>query len=58
MNPELREIVAKLKEKGNARFAKKEYSQAYDAYSSALKKGGDNAILYSNRAACCMHLGK
>lgn len=55
---DMADAAAKLKEEGNAHFSKKEYSQAYDKYTSALKKGGENAILYANRAACCMGLGK
>lgn len=46
------DVVKKLKDEGNAHFAKKEFSQAYDKYTAALSKGGDNAILYANRAAC------
>ncbi len=45
-------VVKKLKDEGNKHFAKNEFSQAYDKYSAALSRGGDNAILYANRAAC------
>lgn len=52
------QLAAQLKEEGNKFFTSKQYSQAYDKYSKALKVGGDNAILYANRAACCMPLGR
>ncbi|KAL5525220.1 hypothetical protein ACEPAF_9089 [Sanghuangporus sanghuang] len=52
------QLAAKLKEEGNKFFVGKQYSQAHDKYSKALKVGGDNAIIYANRAACCMSLGR
>ncbi|KAL5478894.1 hypothetical protein ACEPAI_2171 [Sanghuangporus weigelae] len=52
------QLAAKIKEEGNKFFVGKQYSQAYDKYSKALKVGGDNATIYANRAACCMSLGR
>ncbi len=52
------EAAARLKDEGNKHFEKKEFSQAYDKYTAALKKGGDSAILYANRAACLLSLRK
>lgn len=48
------DAAARLKDEGNKHFEKKEFSQAYDKYTAALKKGGDNAIIYANRAACLL----
>lgn len=49
--------AARLKEEGNRHFEKKEFSQAYDKYTAALKRG-ENAILYANRAACLLNQRK
>lgn len=46
------ERVKKLKEEGNNLFAQKQYVAAAEKYTEALQLGGDNAVLYSNRAAC------
>ncbi|KAH7881164.1 uncharacterized protein C8R40DRAFT_21713 [Lentinula edodes] len=46
------ERVKKLKEEGNKLFAQKQYVAAAEKYTEALQLGGDNAVLYSNRAAC------
>ncbi len=46
--------ATRLKEEGNKHFEKKEFSQSYDKYTAALEKGGENAILYGNRAACLL----
>ncbi|KAJ3869207.1 hypothetical protein EV359DRAFT_30566 [Lentinula novae-zelandiae] len=46
------ERVKKLKEEGNNLFAQKQYVTAAEKYTEALQLGGDNAVLYSNRAAC------
>ena len=58
MDSETQQLVAKLKEEGNALYAKKDFSRAYDKYTNALDEGGDNAVLYANRAACGMNLMK
>lgn len=54
----MEEVVAKLKEEGNAHFLQKEYLQACDKYTDALREGGNNAILYANRSACYIGLEK
>ncbi|KAJ3815600.1 hypothetical protein F5876DRAFT_30294 [Lentinula aff. lateritia] len=46
------ERVKRLKEEGNKLFAQKQYAAAAEKYTEALQLGGDNAVLYSNRAAC------
>ncbi|KAF5378219.1 hypothetical protein D9757_009179 [Collybiopsis confluens] len=50
------ERAEKLKEEGNQLFSKKNYVSAAAKYSEALQIGGDNAVLYSNRAACRLNL--
>lgn len=50
------ELVAKLKDEGNAFFLKKDYASAAAKYTEAIKIDGENAILYSNRAACRLNL--
>ncbi|KAJ4477334.1 hypothetical protein J3R30DRAFT_3703667 [Lentinula aciculospora] len=42
----------KLKDEGNAFFAKKQYLEAYARYSEGILLDANNAILYANRAAC------
>jgi stress-induced-phosphoprotein 1 len=44
--------VTRLKEEGNAFFAKKDYLEASIKYTEAIAVDGSNAVLYSNRAAC------
>ncbi|TCD61454.1 hypothetical protein EIP91_008411 [Steccherinum ochraceum] len=43
---------AKLKEEGNALFAKKDYEAAVRKYTEALKLDDNNAVIYANRSAC------
>lgn len=50
--------AAKIKEEGNKLFSSKQYSQALDKYSKALRVGGDNAVIFSNRSACLLSLGR
>lgn len=50
------ELVAKLKDEGNVFFLKKDYASAAAKYTEAIKIDGENAILYSNRAACRLNL--
>ena len=46
--------AAQLKEEGNKFYIQKDYVQAYSKYSEAIAKDQDNAVLYANRAACCI----
>ena len=48
----------RLKAEGNALFAKKDFARASKKYTEALKHDGENAILYSNRAACSLGLNR
>lgn len=48
----------KLKEEGNKLFIAKRFSQAYDKYSKAILVGGDNAVIFANRSACLLALGR
>ncbi|KAI0793345.1 hypothetical protein C8Q75DRAFT_804170 [Abortiporus biennis] len=50
--------VAKLKDQGNALFVKKQYREAYQKYTEAIKQDDKNAIICANRAACCLNLKK
>jgi Flp pilus assembly protein TadD len=50
--------VDRLKAEGNALFAKKKFSAAYKKYSEALEHDGNNPVLYSNRAACCLNMNR
>ncbi|KAH8086614.1 hypothetical protein BXZ70DRAFT_1011706 [Cristinia sonorae] len=51
-------LAAQLKAEGNALFLKKDYKLAHARYTQAIKEDGNNAILYANRAACCLGLQK
>lgn len=48
--------AAQLKAEGNALFAKKDFKQAIQKYGEAIDVDGNNAVLYSNRAACHLNL--
>lgn len=48
--------AAQLKAEGNALFAKKNFKQAIQKYGEAIDVDGNNAVLYSNRAACHLNL--
>ena len=47
-----------LKAEGNALFGQGDLAGAYEKYTEALKHDDKNAILYSNRAACCLGLNR
>lgn len=51
-------LVAKLKDEGNALFAKKDYRSAYHKYTKALELDDKNVVLYANRAACSQNTKK
>mmetsp|Transcript_48971 Transcript_48971/g.153806 ORF Transcript_48971/g.153806 Transcript_48971/m.153806 type:complete len:356 (-) Transcript_48971:37-1104(-) len=46
------------KKEGNQHFAAGDYVKAVAAYNKAIKSDPDNGVLYSNRAAAFIHLGK
>lgn len=46
------ENMEELKNKGNAAFASKNFSEAIGFFSQAINLAPDNHILYSNRSAC------
>ncbi|KZP31804.1 hypothetical protein FIBSPDRAFT_1037356 [Athelia psychrophila] len=46
--------AAELKDEGNKFYAQKQYAEAYDKYGAAIAQDPNNAILYSNRAACSL----
>ncbi|KAK7029548.1 hypothetical protein VNI00_014425 [Paramarasmius palmivorus] len=46
------ERAKKLKDEGNALFAKEDYKAAVQKYTQAIALDDKNAILYANRAAC------
>ncbi|OHT12567.1 TPR Domain containing protein [Tritrichomonas foetus] len=54
-NPELAE---QAKQEGNTFFANKEFPQAIERYSEAIKRAPRNPALYSNRAAAYSKLGE
>ncbi len=50
------ERAVKLKAEGNKFFLQKDYANAAAKYTEAIGLDEDNAILYSNRAACRLNL--
>jgi tetratricopeptide (TPR) repeat protein len=51
-------IVEEFKAKGNACFAKGAFQEAVDLYNQAIDAASDNAVLYSNRSAALLRLGR
>ncbi|KAE9393430.1 hypothetical protein BT96DRAFT_999469 [Gymnopus androsaceus JB14] len=45
-------VIRTIKMEGNALFAANKYAEGEAKYTEAIEVGGDNAILYANRAAC------
>ncbi|KIK61273.1 hypothetical protein GYMLUDRAFT_166803 [Collybiopsis luxurians FD-317 M1] len=45
-------VAGILKEEGDLLFRESKYVEAIAKYTEALRVGGDNAILYSNRSLC------
>lgn len=54
----LTDEVLVLCEKADSHFRAKQYREANQTYSEALKQKPDNATLWSNKAAACMMLGE
>jgi hypothetical protein len=50
--------AALLKDEGNKFFSQKNYVQAFIKYSDAIAEDSTNAILFANRAACCLAMKK
>lgn len=50
--------AAQLKEEGNALFVQKHFACAYEKYSEAIAVDDQNAVLYANRSACSLGMGK
>ncbi|KAI0666285.1 hypothetical protein C8Q78DRAFT_464630 [Trametes maxima] len=55
--PDLSQAL-KLKAEGNGLFLKKDFPAAYNKYTEAIAHDAENAILYSNRAACSLSLNR
>jgi tetratricopeptide (TPR) repeat protein len=53
-----RSKAAQLKDEGNIFYAQQNYLQAYIKYSEAIAEDQSNAVLYTNRAACCLEMKK
>ncbi|KAI0651479.1 hypothetical protein C8Q79DRAFT_37533 [Trametes meyenii] len=51
-------LALKLKNEGNGLFVKKDFPAAYKKYTEAIVHDAENAILYSNRAACSLSLNR
>lgn len=47
-----------LREEGNALFAQKDFAGAYWIYTAAIEQDKSNPVLYANRAACLLPLGR
>lgn len=48
----------KLKGEGKTLYGKRDYLAAYTKYSEAIQKEGQNAVLYTNRAAYLLSIEK
>jgi stress-induced-phosphoprotein 1 len=58
VSAEARERSEALKDEGNALFKKKQFLQAAEAYTQAIKLCGDNKAVWSNRSATFLELGR
>lgn len=52
MSAEQKEKFEALKREGNEKFAAKNYANAIKSYTKAIEVKNDEAVAYSNRAAC------
>jgi stress-induced-phosphoprotein 1 len=51
--------AAQLKDEGNKFFSQQDYVvQAFIKYSDAIAMDSTNAVLFANRAACCLAMKK
>jgi stress-induced-phosphoprotein 1 len=50
--------AVQLKDEGNIFYTQQDYVQAYTKYTEAIAKDQSNAVLYANRAACCLAMKK
>lgn len=58
MSTDSKARAAELKAEGNAFFVEKKWVKALNKFTQALELDNKNAILYSNRAACYLHLDR
>ena len=54
--PNFVDIAMDHKKRGNQHFQKKEYQQAIECYTEAIKAHPKDATFYANRSACLMQL--
>ena len=50
--------AAQLKDEGNILYTRQDYLQAYIKYTEAIAEDHSSAVLYTNRAACCLEMKK
>lgn len=55
---DLKVRAALLKTEGNTFFVAKKWIKAQSKFTEAIELDKENAVLYSNRAACCLQLGR
>ena len=49
-------LAEQIKEKANEEFLKKNYKEAIELYSEAIRINPDNCIYFSNRSCCYLHV--